>query len=267
MADRRRFPRRPKLMRFLLLWRRSEEKVFTTDVSRCGFFLRTSIAPPQGAELKLIVPKAAAYDECVAVYARVVRIVRRGDPYNPLGGIGVELERIESPLGTEEVNELMAALLGPGGAPKLAPRHDPVVVSMPDCSVSSLAPPPEEADDFEEQGFDGDRELTRTVVVQLAVFCRWRNMIIQARLDRLSAEQAVLTGLKVVPEPGDVVTVRLLGVSDSRFRGLQFTGQVDHAEGHACSLVLNPDEKQPEIGSLRAFLRDVSQSGLNTGPE
>jgi hypothetical protein len=260
-ADRRRFARRPKLMRFVLTWRSREEKVFTTDMSRCGLFLRSQLAPPPGQEVTLIVPGKLAYDDSVQLTARVVRIVRRGDPYNPLGGIGIELIRIHSPLGTEPVNDLLVSLLGPA-APKLAARHDAVDISMPDCGVSGAAvavdqPVPEE------QGFTGQAEPTRTMVVSRAVFCRWRNMIIQANLDRLGSEQAILKGLKVVPEIGDKVTVRLMAHADPRYRGLQFEGYVDQVSPGTASLALAPDDEQPEMGSLRSFLRHAeSTSGI-----
>jgi len=84
-------------------------------------------------------------------------------------------------------------------------------------------------------------------------------MIIQAALTRFGSEQAILSGIKVVPEVGDIVTVRLLGISESRFRGLEFRGTVDQILNGGpealVSLALDPLNEQPEMGGLRAFLR------------
>ncbi len=247
-------------MRFLLSWRRSEEKVFTTDVSLCGIFLRTSVVPPPGSEITIELPEARPSDECIKLVCKVVRVVRRGDPYNPLGGVGVELVRINSPRGTGPALELMTLLMGGKEPPHLPIITDEVAVSLPDCRLLDLEPKPVE----EEVGFENKRAHTRTVAVHLAVFCRWRNMIIQAALKRLGSEQAILSNLKVVPEIGDEVVVRLLGITESRFRGLQFTGRVDQvmpmpdANDSLVSLALDPAEQQAEIGGLRAFLRSVS---------
>lgn len=264
LADRRRHARRPKLMRFVLSWRRSEEKVFTTDVSLSGMFLRTTIAPPPGSEITIVLPEARATDECLRVDARVVRIVRRGDPYNPLGGIGVEVRRIRSPRGSGPVNELLTTLLG-AGAPQLPEVPGSIAVTVPGLEIDTVKPTPAASSpsvEAEEISFgDARAEPTRTVAVEFAVFCRWRNMIIQASLVRLGSEQAVLGRLKVAPEVGDEVMVRMLGIADSRFRGLQFTGRVDQlmhipetGQTHV-SLALDPLDQQPEMGGLRAFLR------------
>jgi len=155
-------------MRFVLLWRRSEGKVFTTDVSQGGMFLRSTIAPPLGSEITLMLPEARPAGECITLKARVVRVVRRGDPYNPLGGVGIELIHVVSPRGVGAVNALFSGLLG-----EAAPRipefvRGPVTVSVPDFAIVA-----EPADvEAEEQGFEDARvEYTRSVPVHLAVFC------------------------------------------------------------------------------------------------
>ena len=58
LSDRRRHPRRPKLVRFVLSWRRKREKVFMTDVSLCGMFVRSTVVPPPGAIVELVLPEA-----------------------------------------------------------------------------------------------------------------------------------------------------------------------------------------------------------------
>ena len=259
-ADRRRFLRRPKLLRFILVWRKTEEKVFTTDVSLCGMFLRSTIAPPPGAEFNVILPEARPTDECLQLTCKVVRHVRRGDPYNPLGGVGVEITELLSPRGTGPALELLTLLLGKM-APQLPVQTGAVRIQLPSCTVAGVEEPAEEL--YEEDFGTATRERTRTVAVEFAVFCRWRNMIIQASLKRLGQDQAIISNLKVVPEVGDEVTVRLLGISESRFRGLQFIGRVDQlmtldGANTLVSLALDPMEHQPELGVLRQFLRSIN---------
>ena len=128
--DRRQYPRAPKLMRFLLLWKRVEEKAFTTDASQAGVFIRTSIAPPQGAQITLVLPEGRPKDESVRIEATVVRIVRRGDPANPLGGIAVTFERIISPRGTQPVIDLLQTLIG-GADFEIPVRKGAYVVELP----------------------------------------------------------------------------------------------------------------------------------------
>lgn len=255
-------------MAFVLLWRRSEEKVFTTDVSLGGMFLRTAIAPPAGSLISLVLPEKRPVEECITVTARVVRIVRRGDPFNPLGGIGIEVTRILSPRGSGPANELMKTMLG-AMAPTVLKRMGPITLRLPDMHV--LPGLHTESEEIEEFSFgDAPQENTRPVSVELAVFCRWRNMIIQSTLSRLGAEQAILTNMKVTPEIGDQVTVRLLSIgSSARFRGLEFKGLVDQIQEQDAqlfvSLALNPVGQQPEIGGLRAFLRRLDDSDGNGG--
>lgn len=269
LGDRRRHARRPKLLAFMLQWRRAEEKVFTTDVSSGGLFLRTAIAPPLGTQLSLLLPEARPADERLELTARVVRQVRRGDPFNPLGGIGVELLYVRSPRGTRPVEELLGLLLS-GHALRLEPHDGPVVVRLPDCHVI-LGVRDDDVGDVEEYSFtDAPHEHTRPVSVELAVFCRWRNMIIQSVLSRLGSEQAILTRMRVLPEIGDEVTVRILAVSDmARFCGLEFRGTVDQvreSDGQTfVSLALNPLAQQPEVGGLRAFLRRLDEPEPDEG--
>lgn len=261
-TDRRRHPRRPKLMKFVLHYRKTREQVLTTDVSRCGVFLRSSVVPAPGSEIVIVLPEPRPESDCIKVYCRVVRTVRRGDPYNPLGGVGVELARIESPRGTAPIVEMLASLFGK--SPDLAPRTGLVSVTLPDCKVTSPAEPEPTGDG--EAGFVGEHvESTRTIAVDIACFCRWRNMILQASLLRLGSEQAILTKMRVVPEMRDEVVVRILGIHDPRFRGLQFTGVVDQilanedTHDSLVSLALDPASEQPEIGPLRHFLRDLGR--------
>lgn len=257
-SDRRQFFRRPKLIRFVLQWRRTEEKVFTTDVSKAGMFLRSAVAPPLGSEITLMLPEARPADECITLRARVVRVVRRGDPYNPLGGVGIELSQVVSPRGARAANSLLSGLLG-DKFPKIPETvRGPVTIDLP--SMQIVAEPA--ADEHHEQGFEeASPEYTRSVPVHLAVFCKWHNMIIQGALTRLGSEQAILSSMKLMPDIGDIVTVRLLGISESRFRGLEFRGSVDQILNSGpealLSLALNPLNEQPEMGGLRAFLRQL----------
>jgi hypothetical protein len=246
----------------LLLWQRSEEKVFITDVSLNGMFVRTSIMPPHGSSVTLLVPNSGTQNEAVRVEATVVRIARRGDPANPLGGIGISWERIVSRKGTVPVIDFLNLLFG-NDAPKLEVRPDPVSVAMPVCDLRPLVEESDEAavPEITEIGFD-----QTPATADLAVFCRWRNMVIQARLVLLGNHQAILTGLRVLPVVGDEVTVRLISSNQTMFRGLEFTGLVDlikteEAAGgsNMVRLAIAPMNEQRERGGLRTLLEQLAE--------
>ena len=258
VADRRRFSRRPKLFRFMLYWKDAEEAVFTTNVALEGMFLRTAAMPPVGAEIRLVLPEARPGNDCLRLEGEVVRLVRRGDPYNPLGGIGIRLVRAVSSRGCGPVGELLRTLLG-DAAPDLADVAGPVTVAFPSCAITAgIAEPPQPQAPIEELGFTVAEPMT----AQLAVFCRWRNMVIQATLLRLGPQSATIGNLRVRPAPGDAITVRLLSARDAKFGGAQFTGSVERVvreEGAtmAATVTLDAPSQQPDVGSLRSLLRKL----------
>ena len=271
--DRRQFPRRPKLLRFNLLWQKAEEKVFTTDVSLGGMFFRTAVVPPLGSSIVVILPEARPQSECVRIEAQVMRIVRPGDPANPLGGIGVALERMSCTRGTGPIADLLKVLLG-DKAPEIPPQLGPVVVAMPSCQVEAAGGAPREPESLVED--EVSIAVAEPMTAEIAVFCRWRNMVIQATLRRLGQRHAVLGNLKVLPQPGDVVSVRMMSQKGLRFGGTEFTGQVDQihydkdSQESLVSLVL--DAVQSDIGGIRSFIRKAErlapgQDGPGTADE
>jgi hypothetical protein len=258
--DRRRHPRRPKLMRVWLLWQRSEEKAFITDVSLNGMFVRTTVVPPQGSRIHLLIPNTGPSDEAVRIEANVVRIVRRGDPANPLGGIGVAMERILSPRGTAPIIAFLDALLG-DQAPELPHRSAPTVVEMPSGQIRSM---PDEKDG-EDAGIEEYGFTPASVTTDMAVFCRWKNMVIQAKLTHLGTHQSILGGLKVIPQVGDEVSVRMISSNQTLFQGLEFTGCVDQIykgdDGEiTVSLAIDPMDLQKERGGLRTLLTQIQEA-------
>jgi len=251
-------------MRFTLLWKRTEEKAFTTDVSLGGMFIRTAAVPPQGSQVELILPEALPLDECVRIEATVVRVVQRGDPANPLGGIAVTLDRIKSLRGTGPVIEMLTTLLG-DQAPEIAVKTTPVIVELPAGHIRPLLEPDAEADaEIEEIGFDGVAPLT----TEMAVFCRINNMVMRATLLKLGTEQAILGNIRVAPEEGAPVSVRLISSTETLFRGVEFTGTVDQVmkpEGETdvfVSVAIDPIGDQKDRGSLTNVLKQLSGANL-----
>ncbi len=271
--DRRQFPRRPKLIRFLLQWRGAEERTVTTDASNCGIFLRTMVVPPVDTLISLVVPEARPTSDCIRVEGRVARHVPPGDARNPLGGIGVELQRFISPLGIPAAVEFAALLFG--AAPeslRLSVLRGAVRVELPTFEVAPFAASapttPTALPAFEEFSFTAEPTINvpRTVHVEIAAFCRWNNMVIQASLRKLGSTHAVIGGLKVIPRTGDPIGVRLMSQRIGGFNGAEFLGRVDQvhhdpATGQTLvSLMLDPIAEQPNLGGLRAFVKRIAEA-------
>jgi hypothetical protein len=264
--DRRRAPRIPKLMRFVLLWKRVEEGAFSTDASRYGIFLRSAVMPPVGSPITLVVPDGDSTDNCVRMYGTVTRHVRRGDPMNPLGGIGIELERISSPDGVEPVRKLLVSLLSNNAPAEMDSISGPVTVFLPDFRVEGGL-----GDETSGHAASPTMPEPRAepVKTSFTVFCKWRNMIIQAELCSLSMEQAILKGLTVRPMVGDPVHIRILSHQLQGFDGTQFAANIDQinydglTDQSTVSLALDPGASGIDIRRLMDALR----AQIKTDPE
>jgi hypothetical protein len=256
-------------MRFVLLWKRVEEGAFSTDASRYGIFLRSAVMPPVGSPITLLVPDGDSTDNCVRLYGTVTRHVRRGDPMNPLGGIGIELERISSPDGVEPVRRLLVSLLSNTAPTEMTNIPGPVTVFLPDFRV--------------EGGLDEETSTNATAPVtpeprvepvktSFTVFCKWRNMIIQAELCSLSMEQTILKGLTVRPMVGDPVHIRILSHQLQGFDGTQFAASIDQisydglTDQSTVSLALDPGAAGIDIRRLMDALRAREETAPEAEP-
>ena len=252
-------------MRFVLLWKRTEEAVFSTDASIHGIFLRSSVMPPVGSPVVLVVPSVEEDkpERCIRVYGEVVRHVRRGDPNNPLGGIGIVVNSMTSPDGTGPALLLLRSLLGHAAPTALDEIQGPATIHLPelravagiqDPNATPSAPPANES-------------RMAPVRTKLEVFCKWRNMIIQASLCSLSMEQAILSGIRVRPTVHDDVLVRILSHQLPGFAGTQFTAKVDQLDYDGLqdlatvSLALNQTVSGSDIRRLMKALSDRNQTG------
>ena len=257
--DRRRGPRLPKLMRFVLLWKRTEEAVFSTDASIHGIFLRSAVMPPVGSPVILVVPQKDTDDTetCIRVHGEVVRHVRRGDPSNPLGGIGIAVKSMTSPSGTTDALSLLRSLLGHTAPARLDEMHGPVTIHLPELRIA-----PGITDPNADSQQPAPQSRLEPVKTALQVFCKWRNMIIQANLCSLSMEQAILNGIRVRPMLHDDVLVRILSHQVPGFAGTQFTAKVDQLDydGVQDTATVSLALKQAESGSdIRRLIKAISE--------
>lgn len=253
LSERRDSPRVRRLVKLLLPIGGTDEVVFATDVSRSGLFLRSTVIPRLGSQITLLFPTPTSRELRVRLEGIVIRHVRRGDPVQPLGGMGIQLNRLISPRGVGPARNAVKTLLGDGAPTVQGSMHTAVVLELPQFVNAEV--------EASEIGIEeAPIELSRALAVNRPVFCRWDNMVVKATLARLGLRQAILTHLSMVPSPGDNLTVRLLSAPGSGRPGIQLSGHIDQVhrdpgKGAVVSLALAPLKEQSDPGGLRRFLR------------
>jgi len=171
-----------------------------------------------------------------------------------------------SPNGTADALSLMRSLLGHAAPATLDEMNGPVTIHLPELRIDSGIQDPNAAS----QNPPAQTRL-EPVKTALQVFCKWRNMIIQANLCSLSMEQAILNGIRVRPMLHDDVMVRILSHQVPGFAGTQFTAKVDQLDydGVQDTATVSLALKQAESGSdIRRLMKAISEGNQsdNTSP-
>jgi hypothetical protein len=172
-----------------------------------------------------------------------------------------------SPNGTAPAYLLLRSLIGHAAPHSLDEIQGPVTIHLPELRTVQGIQDPNATPTVDRK----EESRLAPVKTKLQVFCKWRNMIIQASLCSLSMEQAILNDMRVRPMIHDDVLVRILSHQLPGFAGTQFTAKVDQLDHDGVqdlatvSLALNQAESGSDIRRLIKALSEQPQS--ETSPE
>jgi hypothetical protein len=111
-ADRRRYARLPKLIRVRFHFEGEDALAVSSDVSQGGAFLRASLVPPTGTEMKLFVSLDEEAGGPFVAIVRVVRTVHWPTAVMPETGFGVQWLRAECQGDPKPLKAFLAGVLG-----------------------------------------------------------------------------------------------------------------------------------------------------------